>query len=41
MPTRGHFACRFTAPIIGEMMPVYDGAVEPATWNNIAGPGLK
>ena len=30
-----------TRPIIGDLMPVYDGAVEPATWNNSAGPGLK
>ena len=30
-----------TRPIIGDMMPVYDGAAEPATWNNVAGPGLK
>ena len=28
-------------PIVGDVMPVYDGAMEPATWNNIAGPGLK
>ena len=27
--------------VVGALMPAYDGAMEPATWNNLAGAGLK
>ena len=27
--------------VVGDVMPAYDGAMEPATWNNLAGAGLR
>ena len=27
--------------VVGALLPAYDGAMEPATWNNLAGADLK